>query len=108
VSGTTNPAVSPFTELAIGVPPTVGTYAIGAVPLGSPLNLSNGTVQVIGGAAAAAQWTADSFNGSGTVTLATLTSTGATGTFSFTAVPLRNTAATGTKVVTNGAFNVKF
>ena len=49
-------------------------------------------------------------NGTGSVTVATLTSTGATGTFFFTAsADTENTpAATGTKTVTNGVFNVTF
>ena len=44
-------------------------------------------------------------NGSGTVTLTSLTATRATGTFSFVAVPYQN-GATGTLHVTNGKFDV--
>ncbi len=46
--------------------------------------------------------------GSGTVTIVTLSATGATGTFSFTAPPVAGTGATGDKIVSAGAFNVTF
>ena len=53
-------------------------------------------------------WTADFARGSGTVTLTTLTSTGAAGTFNFNAVANPGTAATGTKSITGGTFNLRF
>ena len=54
-----------------------------------------------------AVWAATPTLGSGTLTITTLTATGATGTFAFTASPLSG-SATGSKVVTNGTFNVTF
>lgn len=53
-------------------------------------------------------WQAASTLGSGSVTVTTLTATGATGTFSFTLVANGGSGASGNKVVTNGAFNLTF
>ena len=53
------------------------------------------------------KWTSIGAGSSGTITLTTLTTTGASGTFSFNLLPL-GAPATGTKVVTNGVFNVTF
>jgi Family of unknown function (DUF6252) len=77
-----------------------GTYPIGAT---SPTNAlftmnSNGSKS----------WQAASTLGSGSVTVTTLTATGATGTFSFTLVANGGSGASGNKVVTNGKFNLKF
>jgi hypothetical protein len=46
--------------------------------------------------------------GGGSVTLTSLTTTGASGTFSFTLDPYLLTGATGTKSITGGVFNVTF
>ena len=46
--------------------------------------------------------------GSGSVTVTTLTATGASGTFFFTLVPITITGATGNRSVTEGVFNVTF
>ena len=46
--------------------------------------------------------------GSGTLTITTLTSTGASGTFSFTADAMPDSDAKGTEVVTDGVFTVTF
>ncbi|HMC64323.1 MAG TPA: DUF6252 family protein [Gemmataceae bacterium] len=51
-------------------------------------------------------WDAGPVSGSGSVTIATLTSTTASGTFSLTLAPTPGTGATGNKVTTNGTFNV--
>jgi hypothetical protein len=53
-------------------------------------------------------WQASLIGGSGTVTITSLTSTGAAGTFSFTMVAVPNTAASGSKAITDGVFNVTF
>ena len=45
---------------------------------------------------------------SGTLTVNTLSATGASGTFSFVSVAVPGTAATGTRNVTDGTFNVTF
>ncbi len=74
-----------------------GTYAIG---VGGPGNASVS----IGGQA----WSAAITGGSGSVTITSLTSTGAQGTFQFTAVPATGTGASGNKVVTEGTFDVTF
>lgn len=55
-----------------------------------------------------ATWSATAASGSGSITLTTLTSEGASGTFAFEAVPSPNTTATGTKSITEGRFDVKF
>jgi hypothetical protein len=51
-------------------------------------------------------WDAGPVSGSGTVTIAALTSTTASGTFSLTLAPTPGSGATGNKVITNGIFNV--
>jgi hypothetical protein len=83
--------------VGFGAVAKTGTTSVG---LGSG---TNGTVQQNGRG-----WHAMLTNGSGSVTITTLTASGASGTFSFTMVPLPNTGATGNRVVTNGAFNVTF
>lgn len=73
-------------EVVVTVPAVVGTYSSDALDAGVFIP------------AAGAGWE----DVSGTVTLATLTATGATGTFSFTAAVAPFT------MVTNGIFNVTF
>ncbi|NNF38575.1 MAG: hypothetical protein HKN71_07900 [Gemmatimonadetes bacterium] len=53
-------------------------------------------------------WYAVGQGGSGTLTIQTLTTTGATGTFEFVAGPVANSASGGTRSVTNGQFDVTF
>ena len=53
-------------------------------------------------------WHALSTVGNGTVTLTSISATGAAGTFAFTAPAVASSGATGSKVVTNGSFDVKF
>ena len=53
-------------------------------------------------------WTTTLAGGTGTVAVAAISASGARGTFSFTAVPAAGTGSVGNKVVTNGAFDVKF
>jgi hypothetical protein len=94
---------APFVALGIAVPPKVGTYpvsaATGATVAGSLVQADSGR--------SFHQWNADWKAGSGTVTLSTLTATGASGTFSFTLVHVV-TASTGTKTIANGKFDVTF
>jgi hypothetical protein len=78
----------------------VGTTNVGPASLTNALLVTNG-----GGF-----WSANAMGGSGTVTIAALTSTSASGSFSFTLVPsgMPDNIATGTRTVTNGRFNVTF
>jgi hypothetical protein len=108
-NGTISVATASFGSLAIaatdssglmlgfGAPASVGTTSVG---IASP---TDGTVQEAGKG-----WHAGLRDGSGTVTVASITSTRATGTFSFTMVPLPNTGSSGNRVVTNGKFDVNF
>ena len=89
----------PILLLTFAIPRVVGTYALGPGAT-SGANASLGTSNC-----AAGQWS-DGFGGSGSITLTTLTSTGAAGTFSFNLTPSPGT--TGTRVVTDGVFNVTF
>ena len=57
---------------------------------------------------AAQAWSASGTNGSGTVTLETLTNDRATGRFSFTAAAVTATTNPATYRVTNGSFNIRF
>lgn len=77
--------------------PGPGTFTVGVT---SPANFS----VTIG----AAGWQAAITLGSGSVTVTSISATGAKGTFQFTAGPVPGTAATGNKVVTAGAFDVTF
>jgi hypothetical protein len=97
--GGTNSFSGQYVEIAVAVPAAVGTYDV------SSSTGANTGLQIPN---ASSSWSAGPLGGNGTVTLTTLTATGATGTFSFTAVPLRGTNATGDKVVTNGVFDVTF
>jgi len=77
-----------------------GTYSFGP---GNP-----GIAQVIQVTAGFAAWTSALVGGNGTLTITTLTATGATGSFTFNGIASPGTPATGTRAVTNGAFNVSF
>lgn len=80
-----------------GQVPGPGTYTVGVT---SPANFS----LTIGSAG----WQAAILLGSGSLTVTSISAAGAKGTFQFTGGPVPGTAATGTKVVTPGAFDVKF
>ena len=87
--------------LAVGfgfVGQTTGTYTIGATSPANANVIDNLTTT----------WTANSFQGSGVITVATLTATGASGTFNYTAPLASVTGTPATRVVTNGRFNVTF
>jgi hypothetical protein len=77
--------------------PGPGTYTIGPT---SPANFA----LTIG----SASWQAAITLGSGTLTVTSISAAGAKGTFQFTAGPVPGTTASGNKVVTQGAFDVKF
>lgn len=86
--------------------------AIGASTVPGP-----GTQTIGGNTNAAAQgvitvgtqsWSANAIQGSGTVTITTLTANRAAGTFSFTAPALSAGATPATRVVTAGQFDVRF
>lgn len=53
-------------------------------------------------------WQASNVAGSGTITVSSLTSTGASGTFSLALEPKPNNPAIGTKSITDGTFNINF
>lgn len=55
-----------------------------------------------------ASWSASPGTGTGSVTITSISTTGASGTFAFEATPDANTGATGTKSITNGRFDVTF
>jgi hypothetical protein len=84
-------------SIGIGALASVGTTSVG------PNSPTNGNL-----IAANQSWLAGPSGGSGTLTITTLTATGATGTFSFSMVPNTSSGASGTKVIANGAFNVTF
>ena len=77
---------------------TPGTFTIGASSVANANVIDN----------LSGLWSANGEQGSGTITVTTLTSTAASGTFSYSAP--RQTATTGpeTRVVTNGVFSVTF
>lgn len=102
----TSAFTSPYLVLDITIPAAVGTYSLGFLSVGSCSLSQNSTASVL-------HWGSGGsgeVGGSATVTLTTLTATGATGTFSCTLTPGAGVGGTptGTKVVTNGAFNVTF
>jgi hypothetical protein len=77
---------------------------MGAIIAIGPLSAANGLlIQATG-----ASWTANLTQGSGTVKITSLTSTAVAGNFSFTLVPTSGTAAAGNRVISDGAFNIKF
>jgi hypothetical protein len=86
------------TILAFAATRGVGTTSVGVL---SPTN----ALLTVG---AGVLWGAALNNGSGTLTIATLTANNAQGTFSFTLTPQAGNSATTNKVVTNGTFNVNF
>jgi hypothetical protein len=79
----------------------VGTINVATSPVQMSVITTNGTTTT-------GSWIASFGIGSGTLTIASLSSSGASGTFSFTAPPATATTPAGNKVVTNGAFNVTF
>jgi hypothetical protein len=87
--------------LGFGALAVVGTTSVRAT---SPTNAN--MVIVSGGSGQS--WAASTSGGSGTLTIASINSTGASGTFAFTMVPVAGTGASGTKSVTNGTFSVTF
>lgn len=92
-------ADSSSTIRAIGLSvtaPAPGTYSMTTGTANSVLSIGIGPT-----------WTANVAGGSGSVTLTSLSSTGAVGTFSFTAVAAAG-GATGSHVVTQGVFNITF
>ena len=92
------------TSLTFAVPGVIGDYPLASA---NPVP-QNAALQIFISTTSGQQWTAGGAGGgSGTISLSTLTSTGASGTFSMTLVPLAG-GATGNKVITNGKFNVKF
>jgi len=96
----------PIRSITFAAPRAVGTYALGPVPLLTPLNVS--TAALSGLNCPTGQWTAGAFEGSGTITISTLTSNSASGTFAFRVVAQRGTPATGTRTITDGVFNLSF
>jgi hypothetical protein len=86
------------TVIAFGATRGIGTTNVGIL---SPTN----ALLTVGGGAL---WGAALNNGSGTLTISTLTANNAQGTFSFTLTPQSGNPSTANKVVTNGTFNVTF
>ncbi|MEQ1909113.1 MAG: hypothetical protein ABMA15_09840 [Vicinamibacterales bacterium] len=82
----------------------VGTTSINAA---SPLVMQAMTTN---GSTVTGAWSASVLGGSGTLTISTLSSSGASGTFSFVAVPSTTSGipSAGTKTVTSGVFTATF
>lgn len=78
-----------------------GTTSISATSPTNALLTSGSTVPQM-------SWFASTSGGSGTLTISTITATGATGTFQFTMPPTPGSGASGTRSVTNGSFTVTF
>lgn len=74
-----------------------GTFQVGA---SSPTNL----LLTMGGAS----WYAQTTQGSGSITITSLTQNSVAGTFQFTGVATPGTTASGTRTVTNGTFSATF
>lgn len=77
-----------------------GTFTVGVT---SPANAS----LVVASGSGAQSWQAAQTNGSGSITIASLTANRVVGTFQFVVVPLAG-GATGNKTITQGAFDVTF
>jgi hypothetical protein len=73
----------------------------------APLEGHNATLYVVSGGTTQGWFGGPAF-GSGTITIAALSSTGASGTFVFTLVPTPGTGSSGNKSITQGVFNVRF
>lgn len=88
--------------LAIGfgfVGDTTGTYIIGPGFAANANVIDNQN---------SSSWSANSFQGSGTITVTTLTAAGASGTFSYTAPLATGSGTPATRVVTAGSFDITF
>jgi hypothetical protein len=96
ISGTNG---STTIAMAFGIANGPATFQIG--PAGA---ISNALLMESNGRS----WHALSTVGNGTVTLTSISATGAAGTFAFTAPAVASSGATGSKVVTNGSFDVRF
>lgn len=92
------------TTLTIGTVPTVGTTTLGA----GIVNGASISLQTRSCSAGTGLWMASIGGGSGTITVTTVSATGASGTFSGTLVAQPGSGAAGNKVITNGQFNVTF
>lgn len=87
--------------LAVGfafIGDTIGTY-----PIGPSSSTSANVIDNL-----STTWSANGFQGSGTVTVSSLSATGASGTFSYSAPLTSGSGTPATRVVTNGTFNVTF
>jgi len=76
----------------------VGTYTVGGTPLATA-NLSEGGSN---------SWQANGVQGSGSVTVTSISATRVTGTFVFTAEASQGSGTPASRVVTNGAFDIAF
>jgi hypothetical protein len=99
VSGTSGLGTNSMLTIAVSAPAQIGTYAVG------PIGQLVGTLTAHTAVSATDGWLAAGPSGSGSLTISTLTSTGATGTFSFVLTP--NVATGSNRIVTNGAFNAR-
>ncbi len=85
-----------------------------SVDTSDPDNQAPGTVDLTTGSTGAQIseggdiWYAVGQGGSGTLTLNSLDTNGASGTFSFVAGPVANSAPEGTRSISNGSFNLTF
>ena len=104
-----------LTSLVITARATLGTTTIGVDANGNPLRdpqtqqplVHNAILQLRANGVAAGTWNTSLLGGSGTITLTSIATSGASGSFSFTMVPQTTTGASGNRTVT-GQFNVTF
>lgn len=92
------------TTLTIGTTPVVGTLTLGA-GIVSPATLQ---IQTRSCSGLTGYWLASIAGGSGSITVTSITATGASGTFSGTLLPQPGSGATGNKVIERGEFTVTF
>ncbi|HVT40390.1 MAG TPA: hypothetical protein VHE78_15210 [Gemmatimonadaceae bacterium] len=103
-------------SLGAGFIITVGSNLGGQTTVGLTIATGGTGTQTIGpGTLAAANvligsqmWQANSFGGSGTITLTTVTSNRVVGTFTFTAKALVSSVTPATRLVTSGQFDVTY
>jgi len=97
--------------LAVTGTDNVTTLGIG-VAATSPSTVTSGLTANLTIAGQPGSWQAAVMNGSGSVTIATIVTSGAarsaSGTFMFNLVPTAGSGSAGTKTISNGAFNVTF
>jgi hypothetical protein len=104
-----------LTSVVITARATLGTTTFGVDANGNPVRdpqtqqplVHNAILQLRANGVAAGTWNTSLLGGSGTITLTSIATTGASGSFSLTMVPQTSTGASGNRTVT-GQFTVTF